>query len=81
MLPLSVAPTGGGVDYSTTAVQLGFIVAQSQDVAVAISNDELLELEEDFFCNLLLVTTGLDVSVSPERARVTIQDEDSKLSR
>ncbi len=71
-------PSSGDIDYTTTTVQQSFINAESQNVSIAIANDALLELDEDFFANLVAVPTGLDVSISPSRAMVTILDEDSK---
>ena len=57
--------TAGGVDEQRTV-----------DVPIVI--DTTLESLEQFFANLVLVTTPLNVAVDPSMATVEIVDDDSK---
>ncbi len=59
---------------------LRFTGNQTQAVTIWIYDDAMLELDEDFFVNLVLVPSGLDVLLNFSRVRVVIADDDSKLS-
>ncbi len=61
-------------------MRLRFTENQTQFVTAVIYDDAMLELDEDFFVNLVLVPSGLDVLLTSSRARVVIADDDSKLS-
>ena len=47
-------------------------------VDVPIENDTTVENLEQFFANLVLLTTPLNVTVEPSRATILIVDEDGK---
>ena len=47
------------------------------DISVTIANDELVEIDENFFGDL--ITTSGDVIINPAEAEVTILDRDSTL--
>ena len=47
-------------------------------IDILIVNDTTLENLEQFFANLVLSTTPLNVTVEPSRATISIVDEDGK---
>ena len=68
----------GGNDYTSHSLQLNFIRTTSHTVTVDITTDSLLEFDETFFGHLTLVPTTLNVMVNPNRATITVQDDDGK---
>ena len=65
-------------DYTSVSQLLTFGPGQTtQNVPVAIVNDNVYELNsEEFMASLELVTTGVDVQVMPSEATVRIRDND-----
>ena len=67
-----------GIDYTFLSQQLSFIGTATQTVRVTITVDTFLEFNENFFGDLVLVPTSLNVTVNPTTATVTILDDDGK---
>ena len=65
-----------GIDYTFLSQQLSFIGTATQTVRVTIAVDTFLEFNQNFFGDLVLVPTSLDVTVDPTTAEVTILDDD-----
>ena len=65
-----------GIDYAFLSQQLSFIGTATQTIRVTIAVDTFLEFNENFFGDLVLVPTSLDVTVDPTTAEVTILDDD-----
>ena len=73
--------SSAGSDYVSTNVVLTFTaggVDEQNTIDVPIVNDTSVEDLEQFFADLVLVTTPLNVTVEPTRATVLIVDEDGK---
>ena len=74
-----IAHPGGGVDYSPVTATLQFNSTTSMDcVRVPIVNNTILEDDEDFFGTLNC--TDPSVIVSPDTARILIQDNNCEFS-
>ena len=71
----------GGVDYtSLVSVPLVFNSSQTQiTVPIVIYNDSLVEDDETFSATISLAVATPVVTLSPNRANLTITDTDSKL--
>ena len=65
-----------GIDYTFLSQQLSFIGTATQTIRVNITVDTFLEFNENFFGDLVLVPTSLNVTVDPTTATVTIMDDD-----
>ena len=65
-----------GSDYVALTSLLSFTGTQSQTIPVTIITDQILEDDENFFGNLALVPTSLNVTVDPTMAMITILDDD-----
>ena len=64
-------------DYTSVSTMLTFGPGQTtQNVPVAIFDDNVFEDTEEFMASLELVTTGVDVQVVPAEATVNIFDDD-----
>ena len=64
-------------DYTSVSQLLTFGPGQTtQNVPVAIFDDNVFEETEQFMASLELVTTGVDVQVIPAEATVNIFDDD-----
>ena len=73
---MSLSYSIAGIDYIFLSQQLSFIGTTTQTIRVNITVDTFLEFNENFFGDLVLVPTSLDVTVDPTTAEVTILDDD-----
>ena len=71
----------GGVDYTPlVSVPLVFSSSQTQiTVPIIINNDSLVEDDETFSATISLAVATPVVTLSPNRANLTINDTDSEL--
>ena len=71
------------VDYTSITRTLTFRPTGSkrQTVTIQITNDEIDENLENFFANLELVPTDLDVNLSPEQTEIEIIDNDGIIAQ
>ena len=69
------APT----DYTSTSQILTFSATNTrEDVAISITDDNIDEVIEQFLGHLTLVTSGVNVQLSPQQTEVQIIDDDGK---
>ena len=72
----------GSFDYISTTQTLsltsGQIIGTRIPITIPIVNDKIAESIESFFGSLSLQLTGLNVSVSPDQAEISITGNDGK---
>ena len=67
-------------DYTSTSQLLTFSATNTrEDVAISITDDNIDEVIEQFLGHLTLVTSGVNVQLSPQQTEVQIIDDDGNI--
>ena len=68
------------IDYTSTTTTLTFGPSITrQEVAIPITDDDVVESIEDFFATISLQTGGANVLIAPSSTQVRIDDDDGEL--
>jgi len=79
MCVMSVIEPPAPTDYTSTSQLLTFSDTNTRDgVTIPIIDDNINEAIEQFLGHLTLVTSGVNVQLSPQQTEVQIIDDDGK---